>query len=178
MKANDLHKEIEIYNNILPNHEELFIKIKNETIWDKSMHSRKTISYGVPYNYSNMFYNLNAIPSNIEEILFVIEKYLGFKPNNCLVNYYETGFSKMGFHSDQIDLLHKNTGIAIISLGNERIMRFKDKNRESVCDFVLKPNSLFYMSMEVQKYWLHSILPDQLDSNKDRISLTFRKIKL
>lgn len=177
MKTNDLHKEIKKFNNILSNHEEIFLKIKNETIWDDSMHSRKTISYGIPYNYSNMSYKLTPFPSDIEKMAFIIQKHLGFKPNNCLINYYNTGFSRMGFHSDQIDILHKKTGIAIISLGNERIMRFKDKNSGSVFfDFILKPNSLFYMSAEIQKEWLHSILPDKLDSSKDRISLTFRKI--
>lgn len=35
------------------------------------------------------------------------------------------GTSSMGYHSDQTDNLEKNTGIAIISLGAERILRFR-----------------------------------------------------
>lgn len=34
----------------------------------------------------------------------------------------------MGFHSDQIDILYKKTGIVIFSFGSSRILRFKNKN--------------------------------------------------
>ncbi|MDW8850122.1 alpha-ketoglutarate-dependent dioxygenase AlkB [Flavobacterium sp. MMLR14_040] len=177
MKTNYLHSEIKIFNNILLNHQEIFQRIKFQTNWNNSMHSRKTVSYGVPYNYSNMNYSVIPFPSEIQEMAYIVQEFLGYTPNNCLINYYNTGSSKMGFHSDQIDILDKNSGIAIISLGNERIMRFKDKNNESLfVDFILKPNSLFFMSITIQKDWLHSILPDKSDLNNDRISLTFRKL--
>ncbi|MFT5096791.1 MAG: alkylated DNA repair dioxygenase AlkB, partial [Psychrobacter okhotskensis] len=41
----------------------------------------------------------------------------GYLPNNCLVNYYLDGSSKMGFHSDDTSQLADGTGVAILSLG-------------------------------------------------------------
>lgn len=179
MELLDLQKEIKYFNNVLLNHKEIFLKIKNETVWNESIHSRKTISYGIPYNYSNITYLSSPFPLYIVEIAKCISTYLNFSPNNCLINYYDNGMAKMGFHSDQIDLLYEKTGIAIISLGNKRIMRFKKiNNKNMVLDFSLEPNSLFYMTREVQKEWLHSILPDKQDLDNHRISITFRKIKL
>lgn len=177
MKTNYLHSEIKIFHDVLFNHHEIFRRIKVQTVWDNSIHSRKTMSYGLPYNYSNMNYSIIPFPLEIKKIADIVSDYVGFTPNNCLINYYDTGSSKMGFHSDQVDILDAHTGIAIISLGNERIMRFKDKSNKSLfIDFILKPNSLFFMSTIIQKDWLHSILPDKSDLNNDRISLTFRKL--
>jgi alkylated DNA repair dioxygenase AlkB len=83
----------------------------------------------------------------------------------------------MGYHSDQIDILAKDTGVVIFSFGASRILRFKNKiDNNLIYDFELKNNSYFYMSQEVQKYWLHPILPDTSSLNSVRYSITFRKI--
>jgi len=39
-------------SDFIPNHQELFDVLVNETIWDERMKARKTASFGVPYNYS------------------------------------------------------------------------------------------------------------------------------
>ena len=83
----------------------------------------------------------------------------------------------MGFHSDQTDILVENTGIAIISLGETRILRFKNiENNELIKDFELPSGSLIYMTQEVQKLWLHAI--PKSNTENGRMSLTFRKIKV
>ena len=175
MEKEDLFKEIILINDLnLRN--DLFDYIKQNTQWDESFKSRKTASYGVPYNYSGISYENKIFPNYLRELNHLVEKHCGYEPNNCLINYYIDGLSKMGFHSDQFDILADKTGIAIFSLGNKRVMRFKNKNdKNQIVDISLEPNSLFYMSQEVQKFWLHSILESD-NENDERISITLRKL--
>ncbi len=177
MEISDLKKQILLKKHVLENPESILIKIKSNVIWDDSIVSRKTASFGVPYNYSNIEYETNEIPEFLDGLAQIVKNNNGFKPNNCLINFYYENNSKMGFHSDQIDILYERTGIAIFSLGSTRILRFKNKsNRDIVFDILLENNSYFYMSQEIQKEWLHAILPDKNESLSERISLTFRKI--
>lgn len=143
--------------------------------WDKSMKNRYTASFGKPYNYSEKKYLEKPFEEDIKKIsLLVSDKF--FKPNNCLLNYYLDGSSKMGYHSDEIDILEKNTGIIIISLGETRELKFRNIiNPEIIKNFTLKSGSLLYMNQEAQKEWMHCI--PKSDTKNGRISLTFRQIK-
>ncbi|MFK7031464.1 alpha-ketoglutarate-dependent dioxygenase AlkB family protein [Flavobacterium oreochromis] len=48
-------------------------------------------------------------------------------------------------------------------------------NPETIIDFALPSGSLIYMTQEVQSRWVHAI--PKSDTDKGRMSLTFRKIK-
>ncbi|HLO49516.1 MAG TPA: alpha-ketoglutarate-dependent dioxygenase AlkB, partial [Kamptonema sp.] len=105
-----------------------------------------------------------------------LEKHFGFRPNNCLVNYYTDGNSTMGFHSDSIEELIDDTGILIISLGAERIITFQNKqDKSNEHSYLLKSGSLLFMSQKTQRYWKHGILKQS--EALGRISLTFRLLK-
>ncbi|MDD5149682.1 MAG: alpha-ketoglutarate-dependent dioxygenase AlkB [Flavobacterium sp.] len=177
MKVKELKKEIVLINNILIDFEILLNHLKTNIIWDNSIVARKTASFGIPYNYSNIHYDQNEIPNFLDELVKIVNSKNGFIPNNCLINFYFENKSKMGFHSDQIDILDKNTGIVIFSFGSSRILRFKSKNdSKMIYDILLENNSYFYMSQNTQTEWLHSILPDKNIKESERFSLTFRKI--
>jgi alkylated DNA repair dioxygenase AlkB len=177
MKIKELKNEIVLKNNILKDSKIMLHHLKNDIIWDNSMMSRKTASFGTPYNYSNIHYKKSKIPEFLDDLINIVKSSNGFVPNNCLINFYYDNKSKMGFHSDQIDILYKNTGIIIFSFGSSRILRFKNKNDASVIhDIVLENNSYFYMSQEIQKEWLHSVLQDKTNEKNERFSITFRKI--
>lgn len=177
MKIKELKNEIVLKNKILKDSEVILSHLKNDIIWDSSMISRKTASFGIPYNYSNIQYKKSNIPQFLNELIVFVKSSNGFTPNNCLINFYHDNKSKMGFHSDQIDILYKNTGIIIFSFGSSRILRFKNKiDSNIIYDLLLEHNSYFYMSQQVQKDWLHSILPDISNEKSERFSLTFRKI--
>jgi alkylated DNA repair dioxygenase AlkB len=153
-----------------------FEKIITDSVWDNSMQSRKTASYGTAYNYSQITYPDTVMPDYICKICEQIAQKLAFLPNNCLVNWYENGKGRMGFHSDQTDILADNTGVAIVSLGAERLLTFRkigDSSQQTA--FLLENGSLFYMNQTVQTGWQHAILAD--DSEFPRISLTFRQIR-
>jgi len=155
---------------------ELFQLLITIIKWDERMAARKTASFGKAYNYSQMDYPFQAFIPELEEINNKIETAIHFKPNNCLINYYLDGRSKMGYHSDQTDILDAGTGIAIVSLGEKRSLKFRNiANPEEFHTYELPSGSLIYMTQEVQANWQHAI--PKSDTEMGRISLTFRKIK-
>lgn len=167
---------ITFIENYIDNPTELFNSLKNNVEWDERMSARKTASYGKAYNYSQISYPFQEFTTKLNEIIGKINKTLNFKPNNCLINYYLDGKSKMGFHSDQTDILVENTGVGIVSIGETRILRFRNiENHEIIKDFELPSGSFIYMTNELQDEWQHSI--PKYDTKNGRISLTFRQIK-
>ncbi|WP_420553761.1 alpha-ketoglutarate-dependent dioxygenase AlkB [Tenacibaculum aiptasiae] len=167
---------ITFIENYIENPAELFEYLKKNVEWDKRMSARKTASYGKAYNYSQISYPFQEFIPELNHIIEKINDTLNFKPNNCLINYYLDGKSKMGFHSDQTDILFENTGVGIISIGETRTLRFRNiKNRDLIKDYKLPSGSFIYMTNELQNEWQHSI--PKSDTENGRMSLTFRKIK-
>lgn len=169
--------DIVLLNNFVSNHNSLLEQTMNTCDWDKSMNARWTASFGIPYEYNGMEYPVKPFPdfmlSMISEISNTIR---GLEPNNCLVNLYHDGDSSMGFHSDNLEQLVEGTGVAIISLGSTRTLRYKNKTyKDNVHDYELKAGSLVYMDDDVQAEWLHAI--PKCDTTEPRISLTFRQLK-
>jgi alkylated DNA repair dioxygenase AlkB len=153
----------------------LFINLRDNSNWDRSMLSRLTTSFGTPYNYSGINYYTTPMPNHLNDLVNKINNTLNFIPNNCLINWYLHGNSKMGYHSDRTDILSPGTGVAIISLGSTRILRFRNKIDKSITfDFTLRNGSLFYMTADVQDLWTHSIPTN--DDTDGRMSLTFRNL--
>jgi alkylated DNA repair dioxygenase AlkB len=138
------------------------------------MSSRLTTSFGVSYDYSGISYPYISIPNYLDDLVVRINDTIGFTPNNCLVNYYLDGRSRMGYHSDRTDILLPGTGVVIVSLGSTRILRFRNINDRSIVDFTLRSGSLFYMTSDVQDLWVHSIPVS--DTDNGRMSLTFRNL--
>lgn len=162
--------------NLIDHPDHLFNHLRTHVNWDERMAARKTASFGKAYNYSQISYPFQAFMPELEEIISLIQQALHFEPNNCLVNYYLDGTSRMGFHSDQTDILVEGTGVAIVSIGAKRILRFrKIEDRSITRDFELASGSLLYMTNEVQTAWQHAI--PKSDTTDGRMSLTFRKMK-
>ena len=169
-------KGITFIENFVSKPLELFDTLNTKVEWDERMSARKTASFGKAYNYSQISYPFQEFNIELKSIIGSIDKTLNFEPNNCLINYYLDGKSKMGFHSDQTDILFDGTGVAIVSIGETRTLRFRNiRNREQMRDYDLPSGSLIYMTNEVQDEWQHAI--PKSDTEKGRMSLTFRKIK-
>ena len=99
---------------------------------------------------------------------------LGYKPKNCLTNYYPDGDASMGYHFDAAEA---GIGIAIVSLGAERSISFRSQRDKTLIEvYKLKNGSLLFMSQEMQAERKHAILPSAV-INGGRISLTFRRMK-
>ena len=167
---------IQLIENFIDHPSALFDWLKTNLTWDDSMMARKTASFGRAYNYSQLRYPYQDFIPELKAIVDSINERLEFEPNNCLINYYVDGNSKMGFHSDQIDMLHEGTGVAILSLGETRTLRFRNiKHRDIVQDYHLPSGSLIYVPNEVQTKWQHAV--PRSETTNSRMSLTFRKMK-
>lgn len=161
--------------NFIPNHLDLYDQLVTTVKWNETMRSRKTACFGEPYDYSEQNYDFQAMTPAMENISTLIQEVVGFKANNCLLNYYENGKSKMGFHADNIKMLLPETGIAIVSVGGSRIMQVRRTSSPTeVYNYILPGGSLFSMSSAMQADWKHGL--PKVVTDLGRISLTFRQV--
>jgi alkylated DNA repair dioxygenase AlkB len=153
----------------------LFDSLLVQIEWDERMKARKTACFGQTYDDSGVDYQVVPMHPLLEPLCDTIERAVGFRPTNCLLNYYDSGRSTMGFHSDATYNLAEGTGVAIVSLGAERNLTFRSKHDQSlIFHFPLPHGSLFYMTQETQRLWTHAV--KKTDTDDARISLTFRHI--
>lgn len=161
--------------NFIDKPQELFDYLSETVNWDERMSARKTASYGKAYNYSQMAYPYRDFLPGLQTTIDHLKPLIGFEANNCLINYYADGSSKMGYHSDQTDILEPGTGIAIVSVGATRTLKFRNINDpELFLTYELTAGSLVYMSQEIQALWQHAI--PKAKTEQGRMSLTFRKM--
>ncbi|MBV6625765.1 MAG: alpha-ketoglutarate-dependent dioxygenase AlkB [Rivularia sp. (in: Bacteria)] len=167
--------ELLFIDNFIENSHGLFAFLRDNIVWDERIKARKTASFGVAYDYSNITYPQVEMHPVFIPICHKIAASLEFLPNNCLLNYYPDGNSSMGYHSDSAKELKIGTGVAIISLGCERYISFRSKaDKEIKFQYLLASGILLYMDKAVQDNWMHAI-PKQ-NSAGERISLSFRYI--
>jgi alkylated DNA repair dioxygenase AlkB len=142
---------------------------------------RKTAWYGeegLNYSYSRIICypekwtdELNFIKSEIEKLI-PSEKF-----TSVLLNLYNDGNDKMGWHSDDEKELGINPTIASVSFGATRRFDIKHKEIPGLqYQFELTSGSLLIMRGALQHHWIHQI-PTQKKVTKPRINLTFRTIK-
>jgi alkylated DNA repair dioxygenase AlkB len=162
-----------IIEEFLDTHWVIFQTLLSTVKWDDSMSARKTASFGVPYNYLQMSYEMAPMHPLLVPIQSQLFSQLGVKFNNCLLNYYETGNNKMGYHSDDTSALQPGTGVAIVSLGHPRNITYRNKKNKNIRhNFTLLPGSLLYMDNSIQNEWVHAI--NKQKGANSRISLTWR----
>src|ERR1700744_1143237 len=90
-----------------------------------------------------------------------LEKDLSFKFTICLANYYPTGKSSIGFHSDNEEK-GSTSCIASISLGTIRKMYFRKKGTKEINKTIeLENGSLLVMADKCQENNEHAILHDK-----------------
>ncbi len=157
----------------LPDERQVFDWAVENVPWDERIRARKTASYGLPYNYAGLDYVPQPFPEPLERVRVMASRYLGIEANNCLLNYYPDGHSRMGFHADStVNLIG---GVAILSLGCTRSLRFRrTANLEDRFNYELAPGSLLYLPQSVHLEWQHAL--PRNSRRLPRISLTFRAI--
>ncbi len=175
-KTGAMPPNVQLTEDFWPDPTQLFEQLRDTVNWDKTMSARLTASCGTPYNYRQMVYPACPIFPALVPVQEALHSRLGVHFNNCLLNYYLDGRSKMGFHSDDTSEWQKGTGVAIVSIGGARRITFRQRNVEledaERIAFELPPGSLLYMSKEVQDDWAHAI--KRQNTREPRISLTWR----
>jgi hypothetical protein len=98
--------------------------------------------------------------------------------NNALVEIYDSGYTKMGYHSDQSLDLNPDSSICIFSCYSDpsthNLRTLKIKRKENINDIeskiesniVLEHNSCVIFSTEANKKHLHKIILEKNNSNK------------
>lgn len=164
-----------LIDDFFADHDTLFSILCNTVQWDERMRARKTASFGKSYDYSGMSYPEAEFPAPLVKLLDRVEQQLGYRPNNCLMNYYEDGSSTMGYHSDDTSQLCDGTGVSIVSLGGERHLWFREiQNTGNELPYCLKSGSLLHMGNDVQADWMHAVKKEAAVT--PRISLTLRQL--
>lgn len=142
---------------------------------------RKTAWYGdegFNYSYSGIKCYPDKWTKELLEIKSKIEKLI--PPSNftsVLLNLYNDGNDKMGWHADDEKELGINPIIASLSIGETRRFDIKHKEIKGLqYKFELTSGSLLIMRGALQHHWLHQI-PIQKKVINPRINLTFRTIK-
>ncbi|KAL9185091.1 hypothetical protein ACHAXT_002868 [Thalassiosira profunda] len=94
--------------------------------------------------------------------------------NVCLLNYYEDGSQRIGWHSDREEI-GRATPIASVSLGATRqfLIRSKTDGARDRASLQMANGSLVVMENACQWKYLHSV-PKEGDVTEGRINLTFR----
>ncbi|MEM1180960.1 MAG: alpha-ketoglutarate-dependent dioxygenase AlkB [Acidobacteriota bacterium] len=165
--------QIQRIDDFLTDADRVFAELRDSVEWNTTMAARHTASFGEPYNYSQMTYEARPFHPALVPIAEKLHQTLGIAFNNCLLNYYLTGKSTMGFHSDRTDDLQPGTGVAIVSLGSQRGLTYRSKADPTVRHtYPLAPGSMLYMDSAVQDEWMHAV-KKQSDAGP-RISLTWR----
>ena len=132
------------------------------------------------YAFSGQTAESKPLPKFLRKLLKKINKIMDTDFNGILVNRYEDGTETIGAHSDNEKGLGKNGSVVGISLGAERVMRFRSKKTplnidgKKYFDMSMPSGCLFVMDGDFQKEFTHEI-PAQKKVTEMRISLTFRK---
>ena len=149
-------------------------------MWGKKMQQPRLSSwYGdsdAHYSYSGI--QLLPMPwtSLLKSIKHKIESIVNAEFNSVLLNYYRNNRDSMGLHSDDEKELGKNPIIASLSLGVERTLVFKHKQKKfPPVKIPLHSGSLLVMSGETQRHWIHGINKDSTPCGA-RVNMTFRNI--
>ena len=138
-------------------------------------------TYGRSYNFSGVNHVALDIPDIILPYLHFVNN-LGYGEfNQILINWYENGLHYIGSHSDDTTQLKKNSPIISISIGAERIFRFRSKiTKKTVLDISLSDGIIVVMGGECQKDFKHEIpkiTGEKALKIKPRINFTFRQFK-
>ncbi len=139
---------------------------------------RKTAFFGdngISYTYSGILKEAETWSNELFFLKNQIEAHLNTTFNSCLLNLYPTGKEGMGWHQDNEPELGPNPIIASVSLGAERMFKFRHLQTKMEHKLLLETGSLLVMEEGLQSEWQH-MLPKTTKDISERINLTFRRI--
>ncbi|EPC04339.1 hypothetical protein L861_03195 [Litchfieldella anticariensis FP35 = DSM 16096] len=146
--------------------------IPRQQVWmgDPSAHYRYSGQIFTPTPWHP---DVEALCQRLEELLEAHGTPTRF--NSVLLNRYANGEERMGWHSDNEPELGPSPVIAAVSLGAERPLRMRWRDRHAPAfNLWLPHDSLLLMGPGTQQQLQHALLPRRLPGL--RISLTFRWI--
>lgn len=140
--------------------------------------ARKVAWFGddaYPYSYSGTTRVARTWTLELRALRNLVEEKSGEQFNSCLSNLYHDGSEGMAWHSDDEDILGKETAVGSLSLGAERKFSLRHKRAREIepISLQLEDGSLLVMKGATQTNWQHSV-PKSAKITRPRINLTFR----
>tara|TARA_Y100000780_G_scaffold232578_1_gene267165 strand:+ start:28389 stop:28988 length:600 start_codon:yes stop_codon:yes gene_type:complete len=157
---------------------ELLWRQESIKIFGKLVPQPRLISWqsDLPYKYSGLILKPTPWTSTILELKEKVEAVSGELFNSCLINKYRDGSDYMGWHRDNEKELGSNPVVTSLSLGAERVFKFRKKeDKSSKVSISLKNGSLLVMGGTCQHEWEHGISKTSRPT-EPRINVTFRHI--
>lgn len=118
---------------------------------------------------------------HMKQAIYAIDSSYVF--NNVLVEVYDDNYTKMGFHTDQMQDIEENSNICIYSNyacgftpTSPRLLVVKNKNTKEEQTLVMRHNSIIVFSTHTNKQYVHKIVQEQ-PSNTEWFGMTWRKSK-
>jgi len=126
------------------------------------------------YNYRKTNTKSKSLTENLKKMIEFINNVTGGNYNGILINRYSNGEDYIGAHSDDKNGLDPISGIVMVSYGQERIFRIRDKKTKKIVKNILTENyQIIQMTNEMQEKYTHEI-PKEKKKNGIRYSFTFR----
>jgi alkylated DNA repair dioxygenase AlkB len=158
-----------------------FNSLSNELDWEQREAPRQEYysnDFPKPYIYGVGRGQREYLPKPWHTVMLDIRKQLEELTSStfevCFLNRYLNQKDQLGWHADDSPEMDDERPIAIISLGVEREIWFREKNNPGAIDKLKLGNgSLCLMHKGMQDTWQHRI-PKASFQCGERISLTFR----
>ncbi len=114
----------------------------------------------VPYAYSGQVRHAAPRVGPVRTIAAAVESFLfassGEAFEGVLLNYYQDGEVKLGFHADRETIIVPDTPIASVSLGAPRRFVLRLAATGETHELVLGHGSLLVMAETTQRFWKHA----------------------
>lgn len=168
--------------------DQLFLRLRDEIAWDvhalriygRVVESPRRSCWigdaGATYTYSGSRFVPRPWSSALLALKSRVEIACGSAFNSVLANWYRDGQDAMGWHADDEPELGPEPLIASVSLGAERVMRFRRGCRGVSQAWRLPSGSLLVMAGATQANYQHAIARTTQPVG-GRINLTFRQIQ-
>jgi alkylated DNA repair dioxygenase AlkB len=141
---------------------------------------RGVLQYGAKYTYMGSKTSVKeTIPPAVQKLLDKLNSCVPEekdKLNSVLINKFKGADSFLPEHSDDEYSIGPTSKIFTVSLGDSRLVKFKDIFTEDESSVDALPGSLYVMTRDSQAVYRHRIDKDDNFKDKCRYSLTFRKV--
>ena len=167
----------------IPNPDEVFEALRDELDWERRGSTPRSEYYinmlgDIPYTYGSgagvREYQPRTAHPSVIWMLGQLKLVTGVDFDVCFLNRYHNQSDHLGWHADDSPEMDDNRPIAIVSLGVEREIWFRENaNPQDITKLKLEHGSLCLMAPGTQDTYQHRI-PKAGFQCGERISLTFR----
>ena len=154
--------------------------LDREITYSHSLENRQLMYYGeYPYMYGSITHEPCSVPENsyVNKIINHVSKICPqYQFNSVLVTKFDNGKSFLPMHSDNENVIHPDSTILTVSLGETRSVKFQHLNQVASpeCSVNVSHGDVYAMTCKSQSLYKHGIPKDY--SKGSRLSLTFRLI--